>query len=59
MWVCLGVLEGSRPTPPYPRPAFPTPTPFSSSAPVLTNGSAEARGRAKRDGEREAGSGCM
>lgn len=38
---------------------LPKPTSFSRSGRVLTNGSAEARSRAKRDGEREAGSGCM
>lgn len=38
---------------------LPKSTSFSRSGRVLTNGSAEARSRAKRDGEREAGSGCM
>lgn len=42
-----------------PKPSISSPTSFSSGGWVLTNGSAEARGGAKRDGEREAGSGCM
>lgn len=55
VWECLEIKAYYV----LPSPAFTSPTSVSSNGWVLTNGGAEARGRAERNREREAGSGCV